>query len=213
MVTINELFDVKTVEMKDFFQKYTYPVEILPLIHDYILELGKRLDKKKYHEIKENVWVSNTAFIGDGVEIIGPAIIMENVKLNHACYIRENVIIGNNSSVGNSCEIKNSILLENVAVAHFNYVGDSLLGNHVHLGAGAIISNLRLDKCNVRVEHEDTSLRKIGAFIGDNTEIGCNSVICPGTVIMKKSVIFPLQMVKGKVDKVYKENKIELKRI
>ena len=196
MVTIKELFDLEHVEIKSFFDKYKYPVEVLPHIHDFILEYGKTLDKTQYDEIKENVWVSKKAQISDNVTLLGPCIIMDNATLRHDAFIRENVIISNGVTIGNSCEIKNSIILNDAEIPHFNYVGDSILGVHAHLGAGVIVSNLRLDRKSIRVEHEETSLRKIGAFIGDYSEIGCNSVICPGTVLRPKSMILPLSMVK-----------------
>ncbi len=198
MKKINELFSVHNELMKDFFDKYLYPVDILPNIHSEILSLGTLLSKDDYEEVKKNVWVHKSCEIGDNVEIVGPAIIMDNTTLRHNAYIRENVIIGRNVTIGNSCEIKNSIIMDDCQIPHFNYVGDSLLGNHVHLGAGVIIANLRLDKKNVRVEKEETSLRKIGAFIGDDTEIGCNSVIYPGTVLEKNSVIYPLSQVSNR---------------
>jgi NDP-sugar pyrophosphorylase family protein len=210
---INDLFKIDNVLLKDFFLQYTYPFEILPNIHDFILELGDRLDSD-YQKLKENVWVHKTATIGLGVEITGPAIIMDNVEVRHNAYLRENVIIGSGSVVGNSCEIKNSILISNCEVPHFNYVGDSILGDKARLGAGVILANLRLDKQNICIEKIDTKLRKIGAFIGDNVQIGCNSVICPGTVICPNAVIYPLSTVKGVIDegKVFKED-VEVRKI
>ncbi len=147
--------------------------------------------------------------MGSGVEIHGPVIIMEGVNLRHNAYIRGDVIVGSNSVVGNSCELKNCILLANCEVPHFNYVGDSILGNHAHLGAGVILSNLRLDKKNIRINHEETNLRKIGAFIGDNSQIGCNSVVFPGTVIEKNSLVMPLSTVKG----LYPNDNIKIERV
>ena len=211
MIKNNDLFDLEDSILKDFFDKYQYPFEILPNIHDYILELGSKLNSD-YQKIKDNVWVHNSVKLGSGVEIIGPAIIMENASLRHNAYIRENVIVGPGSVVGNSCEIKGSILLSHVEVPHFNYVGDSILGNKSHLGAGVILSNLRLDKKNIRINHTDTNLRKIGAFIGDNVQIGCNSVICPGTIILPNTIIYPLTVQKGIIDNNV-NRKVEVERL
>jgi len=208
MIKNKDLFNEINSPLSEFFDSYSYPYEILSNICDYILKIGNKLGND-YKKIANDVWIHKSVEIGHGVEIIGPAIIMENSKLRHNAYIRENVIIGPNSVVGNSCEIKNSILISNVEVPHFNYVGDSILGHKSHLGAGAILSNLRLDKKNIKIEHEDTNLRKIGAFIGDNVQIGCNSVLCPGTIVYPNVIIYPCSLVKGVVDKEYKEVKIE----
>ena len=198
MITIKELRNVENDILKTYLNPFTYPYEVLANLSTDILKIGKKLSSE-YEEIKENVWVHKTVKIGQGVEIIGPAIIMENSVLKHNAFIRENVIIGNNCVIGNSSEIKNSILVAHSNLPHFNYVGDSIIGNHVNLGAGSVISNLRFDKKNVKVEEIETPLRKIGAFIGDNVEIGVNSVICPGTVVMPNACIYPLTMVKGVV--------------
>ena len=204
MVKNSELYNLEGNILKELFSKYSYPYEILPNIHDYIIELGNKLSDD-YKRIDNNIWIHKSAKISGGVEIIGPAIIMEGVNIRHNAFIRENVIIGPNGVVGNSCEIKNSILIANCEVPHFNYVGDSILGNHSHLGAGVILSNLRLDKKNIRINQTDTNLRKIGAFIGDNVQIGCNSVICPGTIIYPNIIIYPLKVVKGIVKDNVKE--------
>ncbi len=209
MVKNSELFNLEGSLLNDLFNKCLYPYEILPIIDDFILEFGNRLSSSEYEKKKDNVWIHKSAKIGSGVEIIGPAIIMENAELRHNAYIRENVIIGPNSVVGNSCEIKNSILIAACEVPHFNYVGDSILGVKAHLGAGVILSNLRLDKKNIRINHEETNLRKIGAFIGDNSQIGCNSVLCPGTIIYPNVVVYPNTTVKGIVKEDYKDIRIE----
>ena len=210
MVKNDELFNARENILKEFFGRFNYPYEILPKIHDYILELGKTLSSD--YEVKENnVWIHKSVKIGSGVEIIGPAIIMENTTLRHNAFIRENVIIGPNSVIGNSCEIKNSIISSSCEIPHFNYVGDSILGYKVHLGAGVILANLRLDKQNIKIEKQDTNLRKIGAFIGDKVEIGCNSVICPGTIIYPGNIIYPLSVVKGVM--VDKNNDINIARL
>ena len=209
MIKNSELFNLDGSLLNDLFSKCSYPYEILPILGDYILELGNRLSDNEYEKKKDNVWIHKSVKIGSGVEIIGPAIIMENSELRHNAYIRENVIVGPNSVVGNSCEIKNSILIGATEVPHFNYVGDSILGIKAHLGAGVILSNLRLDKKNIRINHEDTNLRKIGAFIGDNAQIGCNSVLCPGTIVYPNTIIYPGKVVKGIVSENKKEIEVE----
>lgn len=200
MVKNSELFNLKGSILKELFDRFTYPYEILPIINDYILKLGSKLDPNEYNQIDDNIWLHKTVKMGSGVEIHGPVIIMENVELRHNAFIRGNVIIGSNSVIGNSCEIKNSILLSHCEVPHFNYVGDSILGNYAHLGAGVILSNLRLDKKNIRINNIDTNLRKIGAFIGDNVQIGCNSVVCPGTIIYPNVLVYPLKVINGIID-------------
>ena len=197
MKKINELFEINNALLKEELTSYLYPCEILPDINKIIMNMIKKIDLNEYQKFNENVYVHKSVSIGQGVEIIPPAIIMENASLRHNAYLRGNVIIGPNSVVGNSCEIKNSILISQDEVPHFNYVGDSILGNKVHLGAGVILANLRFDKENIKVEKEQTNLRKIGAFIGDNTQIGCNSVVFPGTVIEKNSLVMPLETVRG----------------
>lgn len=201
---IKELYNYDKSNLKDYLDKFQYPYEILPFIKDIIINLGNSLDQDKYYKKDNNIWISNSAKIDDSVTILGPCIIGENVVLKHCAYIRENVIIGNDSSVGNSSEIKNSILLCHVTIPHFNYVGDSVLGNNVHLGAGAILSNLKSNKSNIVINGVDTKLRKVGSFIGDNVEIGCNAVLNPGTIVGKNSLIYPLTMVRG----IISQNKI-----
>ena len=208
MIKNSELYNLEGNVLTELFSRYSYPYEILPNIHDYIIELGNKLGNE-YEKLDNNIWIHNSVKKGLGVEIIGPAIIMENAVLRHNAYLRENVIVGPNSVVGNSCEIKNSILLGACEVPHFNYVGDSIIGIKAHLGAGVILSNLRLDKKNIRINHEDTNLRKIGAFIGDNAQIGCNSVLCPGTVVYPNTIIYPNTEVKGIVKENIKDIKVE----
>lgn len=210
MVKNSDLFNLDGSLLADLFNKCTYPYEILPIISDYILEFGKRLSSDEYEKKGENIWIHKSVKIGPGVEIVGPAIIMEGVTLRHNAYLRENVIIGPNSVIGNSCEIKNSILIAASEVPHFNYVGDSILGTRVHLGAGVVLANLRLDKKNVKIQNVDTNLRKIGAFIGDNSQIGCNSVICPGTIISKDKIVYPLSVINGIYDT---DKKVKVERL
>ena len=211
-MTINELFDLNKTITKDYLNKYKYPFEALDYINDIIINLSKNLDKD-YLMIKENVYAHKTASISRDVEIIGPCIIGENAVLRHNAFIRENVIIGNNAVIGNSCEIKNSIIFDNAEIPHFNYVGDSIIGFHAHLGAGAVTSNLKLDKSIVYIcgnEKINTNRRKVGAFIGDYAEVGCNSVLNPGSVIGKNTIIYPLSSFRGVIDsnKIYKNGTI-----
>ena len=211
MFTTNNLLDLNHTITKEYFKDCEYPWEILPEIKNIILELGKKLDTSQYKEIKENVWVHNSATIDDNVTLIGPAIIGPQSQIKHCAYIRENVVIGEKCTVGNSCEIKNAIIFDESQIPHFNYVGDSLMGYKSHMGAGSIVSNLKSDKTNIVVRDGDnkleTNLRKFGAVIGDHVEIGCNSVLNPGTVIGKNSNIYPLSRVRGLVpeNSIYKD--------
>ena len=165
---------------------------VLDKIHDYIIMKGSKLSKDYRKIPKKDIWIHKTSKIDDNVKLVGPCIIMENCLIENNAILRENVIIGPNCRIGNSSEVKNSILLDTVKLPHFNYVGDSILGSHVHFGAGAIVSNYRLDGRDVK-----ENKRKLGAYIGDYTEVGCNSVICPGTIIYKNVTIYPLTMVRG----------------
>ena len=204
----NDLFECENLLLKDFFSNYNYPFECLEDINSFIIEVGKKLDVNKYNYLGDNIWIDKSVEVSNHAILNGPLIVMENTCIRPNAYIRGNVFIGKNSVVGNSTELKNCILLDNVQVPHFNYVGDSILGNNVHLGAGVIVSNLRSDKKSVKIDNIETGLRKVGAFIGDNVEVGCNSVICPGTVIGKNTTIYPLVMVRGIIekDKVIKKN-------
>ena len=178
---------------KKLFDRVDYPWEVLPLINDYILEIISTLGSD-YIKLKDDVYVHKTVKIEEGAYINGPTIICENSVIRHNAYIRGSVIIGKNSVIGNSTEVKNSILFDKAECPHFNYVGDSVLGEHAHLGAGVILSNVRSDKKEVN------GLRKCGSILGNNTEIGCNSVSCPGTIIGENSSVYPLTMVKGEVE-------------
>ena len=191
----------------DIFQNINYVWEVIPKIKDYILELGENLDKEKYTNIGDNIWIGSNVKISEKATIEGPCIIDDNTEIRPGAYIRGNVIIGKNVVIGNSTEIKNSIIFDYAQIPHFNYVGDSVLGYKAHLGAGVIISNLKNDKSNIVIKGEkkiDTGLRKFGAIIGDNVDIGCNSVIFPGTIIYPNTNIYPLTRVRG----IIKENSI-----
>ena len=184
----------------DFIKKFKYPFEILPHIKKYIIELGNTLDED-FTKIGEDIWIHKNASINESVEIHGPCIIDDGAEIRHNAFIRGCVIIGKNSVFGNSCEIKNAILYDNVQVPHFSYVGDSILGSHSHMGASSIISNLKSDKKNIVIKNNDelieTGMRKIGAFLGDNVEVGCGCILNPGTIIMPNSNIYPLTSVRG----------------
>ena len=202
-MTNKELFKTENSIAVEYIKKYQYPFEVLPNIHDIILEIGKSLGDD-YKKIDDNIWIHESVKLPNFYTIVGPCIIDENAEIRPSAYIRGNVLIGKNSVLGNSCEIKNSILYDNVEVPHFNYVGDSILGFKAHMGAGSITSNLKSTKTNVVINKIETNLRKVGAFLGDNVEIGCNSVLNPGTVIGCNTIVYPLTMVRG----VIKENKI-----
>lgn len=178
---------------RKLFDRVDYPWEVLPLIKDYILEIIATLDSD-YIKLKNDVYVHKSVKIEEGAYINGPTIICENSVIRHNAYIRGSVIIGKSSVIGNSTEVKNSILFDKVECPHFNYIGDSVLGEHAHLGAGVILSNVRSDKKEVN------GLRKCGSILVNNTEIGCNSVLCPGTIIGENSSVYPLTMVKGEVE-------------
>ena len=201
MYKTKDLFDLDQTIAKEYLEQFEYPWQALPGIKDFILQTIKTLDKSEYKEIKENVWVHNTAKIFDSAYIDGPTIICKNAEIRQCAFIRGSAIIGEGSVVGNSCEVKNSILFNTAEVPHFNYVGDSILGVHAHLGAGAVTSNLRSDRKNIVVKDGEikyeTSLKKIGALIGDNSEIGCNSVLNPGTILGKNCQVYPTSCVRG----------------
>ena len=191
----NEIFLSHNSVAWNLIKKYEFPYEVLPNIKNYIIELGKTLDSD-YELCGENVWIHKSANVSKSAEIEGPCIIDANAEIRSA-YIRGNVVIGKNCVLGNSCEIKNSILFDNVKIPHLSYVGDSILGFSSHLGAGVIISNTRIDGENIKVNNIKTNLKKVGAFIGDNVEIGCNSVINPGSIIGPNTIVYPLTSFRG----------------
>ncbi len=214
---LKEIFNIDQTIAKDIFEDYEYPWEVLPNISNFIIELGEKLDKEKFEKVKEDVWIAKSAHIDKSASIIGPAIIDENAEIRHCAFIRGKAIVGKNVVVGNSTELKNCILFNDVKVPHFNYVGDSILGYKSHLGAGTIISNVKSDKTNVKIEIDekneriDTKLKKCGAFLGDFVEVGCNSVLNPGTIVCRNTNIYPLSCVRGfiKENSIYKsENNI-----
>lgn len=196
-----DLFNLENTMAKELFEKFKYPWEILSHIKEFVIEKGKKLDKCIYKEVSENVWIADSAKISKSAEINGPAIIGENTEVRINAYIRGSVIIGDNCVVGNSTEVKNSIIFNNVQIPHYNYIGDSVLGYKSHFGAGSLTSNVKSDKTPVTISNNgekiETGLKKFGAMVGDFCEIGCNSVLCPGTVLGKNCTVYPLSMVRG----------------
>ena len=205
---IKNLYNLEETIAKNLLEKYEYPWEALPEISNFIIETGKKLDTNIYQQKEDNIWIAKSATIYPTAYIKGPAIIGENAEVRHCAFIRGNAIVGNNAVVGNSTELKNVILFNNVQVPHYNYVGDSILGYKSHMGAGSITSNVKSDKKLVIVKNGEkqieTGLKKFGAMIGDNVEVGCGSILNPGSVIGKNTNIYPLSSVRG----VVKENSI-----
>ena len=197
---IKNLYNLEETIAKKLLERVEYPWEALPKISEFIIELGKMLDKEIYEEKGENIWIAKTANVYPSAYIKGPAIIGENAEIRHCAFIRGNAIVGNGAVVGNSTELKNVILFNKVQVPHYNYVGDSILGYKAHMGAGSITSNVRSDKKLVVVKDEnekiETGLKKVGAMIGDGVEVGCGSILNPGSVIGKNTNIYPLSSVR-----------------
>ena len=212
---IVNLYNLDETIAKDLLLKYTYPWEVLPHIKDYILELGATLPEEEYNKIGEDVWIHKTAKVYETAYIHGPAIICKDAEIRHCAFIRANAIVGEGVVVGNSTELKNVILFNKVQVPHYNYVGDSILGYKAHMGAGSIMSNVKSDKKLVVIkdgkEQIETGIKKIGAMLGDEVEIGCGSVLNPGTIVGKHTNIYPLSSVRGVIpaNSIYK-NKNEI---
>ena len=203
MYTINDLYDLDHTLAKDYLSQFTYPWEALKGIKDFILELGPTLDPEEYEEVSENVWVHKTAKVFPSAYLGAPCIIGPETEVRHCAFIRGSALVGRKCVVGNSVELKNVILFDNVQTPHYNYVGDSVLGYKAHMGAGSITSNVKSDKTNVVIKSGDerieTGIKKIGAMLGDNVEVGCNSVLNPGTIIGRQSNIYPTSCVRGVV--------------
>jgi len=212
-VTVNELYDLNETIAAELFRNVTYPWEVLPQIHDFILELGKSLPEELYEKRAEDVWVAKSAKVAPTACLNGPLIIDEEAEIRHCAFIRGNAIVGKGAVVGNSTELKNVVLFNKVQVPHYNYVGDSVLGYKAHMGAGSITSNVKSDKTLVTIkngtEKLETGLKKMGAMLGDSVEVGCNSVLNPGTVIGRDSNIYPTSMVRGVIPahSIYKSSK------
>ncbi len=210
-ITIKQLYSLEQTIAKELLEKFTYPWEVLPHIGEYILELGQKLPQEEYEKVGEDVWIAKTAKVAPTAYIHGPAIIGKEADVRHCAFIRGKVIVGEGTVVGNSTELKNVILFNKVQVPHYNYVGDSILGYRSHMGAGSITSNVKSDKTLVTIKVEgkkiETGLKKMGAMLGDEVEVGCNTVMNPGTIIGKHSNIYPLSMVRGYVpeNSIYKK--------
>lgn len=210
-VTIKELFSLDQTAAKPLLEGLTYPWEALPLIKDFILKLGATLDLNEYEKRGEDIWIHKTATVFDSAYIAGPCIIGAGTEVRQCAFIRGSALVGDNCVVGNSTELKNVIIFNNVQVPHYNYVGDSILGYKSHMGAGSITSNVKSDKTLVHVKGKDfdieTGMKKFGAMLGDNVEVGCNSVLNPGTVIGRFSNIYPISRVRGYVpaNSIYKD--------
>ena len=202
-LTVAKLFDLSQTQAETLLNRFQYPWEALPHIKEFILALGPSLPKDEYEEIKENVWAAKSAVIFPTAYLNGPVIIGKNTEVRHGAFIRGSALVGDSAVVGNSTELKNVILFNNVQVPHYNYVGDSILGYRSHMGAGSITSNVQSDKTLVTVKYQGekitTGLKKFGAILGDCVEVGCNSVLNPGSVICPNSNIYPLSMVRGVV--------------
>lgn len=201
MITVSELYDLKETIAAELLEEATYPWEVLPKIHDFIIRLGESLSKDIYEERGERIWVVKSAKVAPTACLNGPLIIDEDAEIRHCAFVRGNAIVGKGAVVGNSTELKNVILFNKVQVPHYNYVGDSILGFKAHMGAGSITSNVKSDKSLVVVKGDgifmETGLKKMGAMLGDNVEVGCNSVLNPGTVIGRNTSIYPASMVRG----------------
>lgn len=208
-IKIENMFTLEETIAKDLFEGAIYPWEVLPKIGEFIIRLGKTLPEDKFEQRGDNVWIAKSATVFPSAYIQGPCIIDEEAEVRHCAFIRGNAIVGKGAVVGNSTELKNVVLFNKVQVPHYNYVGDSILGFRAHMGAGSITSNFKSDKSQVWVHGEkdlETGLRKFGAMLGDNVEVGCNSVLNPGTVVCKNSNIYPVSCVRGVIpaDSIYK---------
>lgn len=203
MLTIRNLYDLSHTMAGNYLAGFTYPWEALAGIKKMIVELGEKLSPEEYDQVAPQVWVHKTATVAPTAFLGAPCIIGANTEVRHCAFVRGAALVGENCVVGNSVELKNVILFDNVQTPHYNYVGDSILGYRSHMGAGSVTSNVKSDKSLVVVHHGDTAiptgLKKFGAMLGDNVEVGCNSVLNPGTVVCPESNIYPLSCVRGVV--------------
>ena len=204
-IKVENLFDINKTIAKPLFENTVYPWEALEGLKAFILELGPRLSEDGYEQKGNNIWVAKSAKVAPSASLMGPLIICPEAEIRHCAFIRGVAIVGYGAVVGNSTELKGSVLFDKVQAPHYNYVGDSILGYKAHMGAGSITSNLKSDKSQVVIsmlgEKLPTGRKKLGAILGDNVEVGCNSVLNPGTVIGRNSTIYPLSMVRGFVAK------------
>ncbi|MCI9624779.1 MAG: UDP-N-acetylglucosamine pyrophosphorylase [Lachnospiraceae bacterium] len=208
---VKNLYTLTETLAAPLLSRVTYPWEALPEIGAFIMELGASLSEEEYEKHGENIWIARSAKVAPTASITGPAIIGKDAEVRHCAFIRGNALVGEGAVVGNSTELKNVILFNKVQVPHYNYVGDSILGFKAHMGAGSITSNVKSDKLLVKVHTPEgdieTGIKKFGAMIGDEVEVGCGSVLNPGTVIGRNSNIYPLSSVRGVVasDSIYKK--------
>lgn len=209
-VKITDLFDLSHTAAAEYLRRFTYPWEALKGISNLIIELGNSLDPDEYDNPSENVWIHKTAKVFPSAYIGSPCIIGAGTEVRHCAFIRGSALVGENCVIGNSVELKNVIIFDNVQTPHYNYVGDSILGYKSHMGAGSITSNVKSDKTNVVIkngeESLETGIKKIGAMLGDFVEVGCNSVLNPGTIVGRNSNIYPTSCVRGVIpaDSIYK---------
>ena len=210
-LTVHALLDLTKTVAADIFEGLVYPWEALPKISEFIMKLGAALPKDEYIQKDDNIWIAKSASVAESAYLHGPLIVCPEAEIRHCAFIRGSAIIGRGAVIGNSTELKNCIIFDKAQVPHYNYIGDSILGFQAHLGAGAITSNLKSDRSMVTVRREDeklaTELKKFGAIVGDHVEVGCNSVLNPGTVIGRNATVYPLSMVRGVVpsDSIHKK--------
>ena len=215
VLKISNLFDLNNTIAKELLERLEYPWEVFNTLEDFIMEIGPKLPKDKFEQKGDNIWIAKSAKVAPTASLNGPLIIDEDAEVRHCAFVRGNAIVGKGAVVGNSTELKCTLLFDKVQVPHYNYVGNSVLGLKSHMGAGSITSNLKSDKSlvtvNVDGEKVETGMKKFGAILGDCVEVGCNSVMNPGTVIGKNTNVYPLSMVRGYVPEgsIYK-NKNEI---
>lgn len=218
MFTLKDMYDLDHTMAKDYLQQFEYPWLALAGIKDLIISLGQNLPEEAYDEVSPQVWVHKTAKVFDSAYLGAPCIIGARTEVRHCAFIRGNALVGEDCVVGNSCELKNVILFDHVQTPHYNYVGDSILGYYSHMGAGSITSNVKSDKKLVVVhngeEQIETGLKKFGAMLGDHVEVGCNSVLNPGTVIGRNCNVYPTSCVRGVIaeNSIYKNDGTVVKK-
>ena len=218
MFTLKDMYDLDHTMAKDYLQQFDYPWLALAGIKDLIISLGQNLPEEEYDEVSPQVWVHKTAKVFDSAYLGAPCIIGARTEVRHCAFIRGSALVGEDCVVGNSCELKNVILFDHVQTPHYNYVGDSILGYYSHMGAGSITSNVKSDKKLVVVhngeEQIETGLKKFGAMLGDHVEVGCNSVLNPGTVIGRNCNVYPTSCVRGVVaeNSIYKNDGTVVKK-
>ena len=218
MFTLKDMYDLDHTMAKDYLQQFDYPWLALAGIKDLIISLGQNLPEEEYDEVSPQVWVHKTAKVFDSAYLGAPCIIGARTEVRHCAFIRGSALVGEDCVVGNSCELKNVILFDHVQTPHYNYVGDSILGYYSHMGAGSITSNVKSDKKLVVVhngeEQIETGLKKFGAMLGDHVEVGCNSVLNPGTVIGRNCNVYPTSCVRGEIaeNSIYKNDGTVVKK-